>query len=92
MAVAGRIEDAESGTALPRIDGPGAAATDVIVTITRHPGNTVLRGSFVVCMPMVLAPFPYAAVHVIETKIVGWILTCRRRFAHIAIEVSLFFR
>jgi hypothetical protein len=61
--------EAERGPATPRIEVPGAAAYNFILYIlASSPGTAIGRGSVIVAMPDVLAPFPHIAVHVTEAK------------------------
>ena len=64
---------ARGRAAVLRIVYPGPPAKyGISLLILAYPGAAVRRSIFVVVVPVVLAPFPHVAVHIVETKSVDY--------------------
>ena len=76
VEAAGReVVVAVSGVTVRRKFAPGTAPQQPSATTTTcYPGAAINRRTIVIVMPMIGAPFPYVAVHIVETKII-WLIT-----------------
>ena len=61
---------AVGGTEVPRSVEPGTAPVDAPGATTFYTCRSVCWGSVVVIIPTIFHPFPYVAVHIMDTELI----------------------